>query len=170
MVHMQHALLRTLKLTPEPGGNAPRDADTTTAQPHPNVVAVSVEPETVDLSSGTAQVQVTLAISKGHHLNAFNPQLSLLVPTTLELEPTTDFQMHVRYPPAVNKRYPFANDPIHVYENTVVLVATIQKNNAASLDTRDWPKLVLRYQACTDHSCLEPTQVHLPVTFAGQQP
>ncbi len=170
MVHMHHALLRALGVAPgqfaataQPiAGPAPA------TQPDRTVVSVAVAPDSVDLSSGPAQLQVTVEIGPGYHLNAPDCKIEGLVPTTLELTETEGYQMHVEYPPGTPKRYPLAPEVLHVYEGRVVLVATIRATaQVPTTPVPQRPSLVLRYQACTDRSCLEPVDIDIPVPLAG---
>ena len=165
MVHMQHALLRVIEFAPGRFAEqaAMRDAS---GQAKRQVVSVAVDPEVVDLSDGQAQVRVTLNIGPEYHLNAADPGLVGLIPTELELIEAPGYELSVAYPPGVTKRYLFAEDELNIYEGTVVLEATIRRaDSAATGGGQAKPQLVLRYQVCTDQSCLEPQRVELPVTF-----
>jgi len=165
MVHMQHALLRAIELAPGRFTEqaAVRDTDNETRR---QVVSVAVQPEVIDLSGGEAQVRVTLNIGPEYHVNAADPGLVGLIPTELELTGAPGYELDVTYPPGVTKRYPFAEDNLNVYEGTVVLEATIRRaGDVATDDGQAKPRLMLRYQVCTEQSCLEPQRVELSVTF-----
>ncbi len=175
MVHMHHALLRALELAPDRFKLAQtqgQDADQTDTQPtRRQVVSASVAPNTIDLSAEPVTFKVTLTIGPEYHLNASDPGLIGVIPTTLELVGAPGYELAVDYPPGVTKRYPFADKPIDIYEGTVVLDATIRKTTAdpsagdGPATQPASPQLMLRYQVCTDMSCLEPKEVALPVTF-----
>ena len=178
MVHMQHALLRAIESAPEriataheglglgPGTTLGQGQSVATRG---DAVSVSVEPHVVELSpEGVGYLQVTIDIAPGHHLNASDTGLVGLVPTRLELESRLELKLNVDYPPGVTKRYPFAEDDLQVYEGRVVLEAVVRPRAAhrkGAPGDPDEPRLVLRYQVCTETSCLEPQEVELPVTF-----
>jgi len=169
MVHMQHALLRAMSQAPKRFAATPSNGKEQvgkTDQP----VSVSVEPEVVDLSTGSSRLRVTLKVEPGYHLNASDAGLIGLIPTTLTLEAPEGLTLSVDYPAGVTKRYPFAEEALKIYEGVVVLDATLRKTGGAGGASGDTPagaRLVLRYQVCTDSSCLEPQEVELPVGFRG---
>ena len=165
MVHMQHALLRAIELVP--GRFAEQQVvGQADAEARRQVVSVAVDPEVVDISNGEAHVRVTLDIGPEYHLNSSDPGLVGLIPTELELTGAPGYELDVAYPAGVTKRYLFAEDELNVYEGTVVLEATIRRAGSVATDAgQAKPQLMLRYQVCTDQSCLEPQRVELPVTF-----
>ncbi len=178
MPHMHAALLRYLELsagregtssagkTADPvGGEIGRGA-TGRRQP----VRVSVEPERVDLHNGPAAVAVTLRIHPEYHLTAHDPGEEGLIPTELRLENVPGWEVEARYPTGKQRRYAFADRPLAVYEDTVVLHATIRRKqggveNAGVVGGP--PRLMLRYQVCTDQTCLEPRDEELPIKVVG---
>ena len=175
MVHMCHALLRTLNLQPDAFDHMTMGRGDVT-----DVVAVTVKPKELNLSSGSTSVQVTLVIQEGFHVNAGrHTGLIGLIPTVLELVDVPGFALDVVYPEGIVKRYPFADEAIRVYEGTVVVDVTIRpvvgetKNtvdgqvHGGNTSSSEEGQLVLRYQVCTETSCLEPKEMTWPVTFQG---
>lgn len=186
MAHTHHALLRALEISPERFALTDDTAETPpsaapSAKPRRQVLSIQVEPEVVDLSGGSAQVRVTLQIGEEYHVNAHDPGVEGLIPTAIELQHAPGLRLEVDYPQGHTQRYPFSDQPLHVYQGAVDLVVTLHKThtpddaqsdtNATPLSTdaplaaNSQPRLMLRYQLCTDQSCLEPKEVPLPVTI-----
>ncbi len=170
MAHWQHALLRALEMTPE---NAEVDGEDQAGSAKPasvrrTPVVVAVEPQVVDLSGPEVTFRVTLKIDPDYHLNAHqgNGDEGLLA-TELILEGGEGLEMTVNYPPGTARQYPFADKPLAVYEKIVTLEATIRRRTkgAGQAKGHTRPRLMLRYQVCTEQSCLEPRQSLLPVRF-----
>jgi hypothetical protein len=129
-------------------------------------VRVSVAPERVELGATPANVAVTIRIHAEYHLTAHEPGVQGLVPTELRLENAPAWTLDVRYPAGKQRRYAYADQALAVYEDSVVLHAAIRPAMAAQANpptTGGPPRLVLRYQICTDSTCLEPREDDLPV-------
>ena len=163
MVHMQHALLKAYELAPDLLNHDTSEPPPTAQTPN-GPVAVTLNPDKVDLSSGSARVAVTIKIEKGYHLNASESNLSELIATSLELSDRSQMTMSVEYPPGVLKQYPFADRALNVYEGTVVLKATLHRTGE-KMAANQQPHLMLRYQACTETTCLETQEITLPMTI-----
>lgn len=167
MVHMHHALLRVLEID---AGRLAAMPDTDTAPSRSTQpIQVTAHPQTVALSSGAARVRVTVSIAKGYHLNAHGTGVAGVIPTTLELTGGDHLELHTEYPQAVKRKYPLAQEPLEVYEGTVVIDATIRtgdrQTSARQSAATAQPRLVLRYQACTQSSCLQPQTLDVPVVI-----
>ncbi|MCX5658864.1 MAG: DUF255 domain-containing protein [Planctomycetota bacterium] len=173
MPHMHHALLRALELAPraageeahgakpaEPTKRGGTGADDTRRLP----LRVAVEPDRIELGDEPVELAVTLKVHPEYHLNAHEPGIEGVVATALRLEGAAGWEMEVVYPTGKPRRYAFADRPLAVYEDTVVLHATIRRratpSGEASLGP---PRLTLRFQVCTDQTCLEPREEELPV-------
>ena len=128
MVHMQHALLRA-------------------AQHDPAILGGPSEPPTSHLVQARYDApHLTLEIAAGHHVAASELTVSGYG-CTVEAD----------LPPPVEKRYPYADAPVPVYEGRVtwrVVVRDITHSEA---------HLQVRYQACTDSACLAPQTLAVPV-------
>jgi uncharacterized protein YyaL (SSP411 family) len=163
MAHMHHALLRALTIASQRVAQVGRadQADPVGVPARPLIS--EVDPPRIDLATGHAQLRVTLTIGSGYHINANQPGVRSVVPTTLSLADAPGMTIQVSYPPGNRKQYAFADQPIRVYEGQVTLVVAINRN--PTIDSDKTPRLVLRYQVCTDNSCLRPTTVNLPVEF-----
>ncbi|MFW6059301.1 MAG: DUF255 domain-containing protein [Phycisphaeraceae bacterium] len=161
LVHMQHALLRMLEKAPQMVETGQRAA----APPMEGPVAVEVEPRQVDLSSGEATLTVTLRIEAGYHINAAEPGAPDVVPTEIALRGGRGLALEVAYPDGESRAFPYAEQPLSVYEGETVLSATLRRSDGVT--ATGTPRLTLRYQACTDSACLAPQTVELPVEIAG---
>ena len=160
MVHMHHALLRAVLAKPQraaasPHAGAPSAADTR--------LAVEVEPKILDLSGGSANLRITLRIAEGHHINANEPGTENLIATQLSLEGGAGLSIDVNYPPGASKKYPFADRPLNVYEGTVAIEAVVRAREGSSTPSVS-PRLVLRYQMCSDNACFASQTTELPVS------
>jgi len=158
MAYMQYALARVIQAQPDRFANQ-------TPQPEPapdsQILTVSVQPDILDLSSGSTDLTVTLTIAKGYHLNAHQPGDPSLIPTQLELLPASPLQLTVQYPPGRVEQYPFADAPLNVYDGTITLQATVHA--PATKATERNPQLILHYQACTQDRCLAPITTQIPI-------
>lgn len=157
--HMQHALLRAIEHRPE---IAPFDESASTSGKR-QVVWIDVQPKLIDLQYSPVTLEIQVNIGPDYHLNASQLDDQNLVPTTLELLDAPGLELKVKYPVGEQRRYPMSDQSLLVYEGKQVIEATIRK--IEDLPAGSQPKLVLSYQVCTDHTCLEPRSVELPVEF-----
>lgn len=114
----------------------------------------------LDVRQATAdedELVVTLRIDSGFHINANPASFEYLLATRLEfvdVEP-----VKIVYPNPVQFKPKFADEPIDVYEGTVV-IHVFFPNGALARNS------VLRgtvaAQACTDEVCLPPAELPFP--------
>src|SRR5260221_9733459 len=97
---------------------------------------------------------VTLHIDDGFHINANPASLPYLIPTSLVLVGITP--LRIAYPAASRFKPNFANEPLDVYQGTVVITAFLPKDALEQL-----PVLVasVTVQACTEAICLPPAEL-----------
>jgi cytochrome c biogenesis DsbD-like protein len=107
-------------------------------------------------AGGTLDLAMQVTLRPGFHLNTHTPSLDFLIPTTLETEPLpgTAFADWI-FPKGELKRFPFAEDPIQVYEGTVLIRGRISLAPDAAPGLRR-TKTRLRFQACTKDRCYPP--------------
>lgn len=110
---------------------------------------VTAEAEAVAGSPGVYRVRLTIA--EGYHVNANPASAEFLVPTQIT---AAGVELNVTYPPGTLKQYPFAEQPIAVYEGGVEF--GVEASGAVE-------SLRIEYQACTDTACLEPAAVRVGV-------
>jgi hypothetical protein len=74
---------------------------------------------------------------------------------------------HAFYPEAEHVRFPYADEPLAVYEGTVVIGVELAIDAEAPLGGGDL-EISVRYQACNDRACFAPAKatLTLPVTVA----
>ena len=169
LVHMEHALLRALEMAPQHVQQAEQPSPGADAKPAGEApVSVSVTPSHIDLSDGQATVRVTLLIDSRYHINAHEPGDPNLIGTELTLQGGPGLSMAVDYPDGTSRQLPFADTRIAVYEGELTLTATLHRTDATGgANAEVSPRLMLRYQPCTDRECLPPQTMELPVRFEG---
>ncbi|MEP6741141.1 MAG: protein-disulfide reductase DsbD domain-containing protein [bacterium] len=130
-----------------------------------SVVDVAAQPTEI-AAGGSADATVRVTIKSGYHINANPPTYPYLKATSLEISPTDDFSVSfVTYPEGSNKKFPFAEKPLAIYEGDTELKATLKAKKSAKPGEQFIPAS-LRIQACDDQVCYPPGQIELriPVT------
>ncbi len=131
-----------------------------------SVVKVAAQPVEIP-AGGSGEAIVNVTVQSGYHINANPPTYPYLKATELEISPAEGISVaFVTYPKALNKKFPFADKPLAVYEGETGLKATLKTDKAAkpgqqSISAR------LRIQACDDQVCYAPgtLQLDLPVNI-----
>jgi hypothetical protein len=122
----------------------------------------------VEIPAGSsAEATVRITIDDGYHVNANPPTFPYLKATTLELKPAEGISIGpVVYPKATEKKFPFADKPLAVYEGDAELKTTLKIEKTAKKGERSIPAS-LRIQACDNQVCYPPGTVELaiPVTI-----
>jgi suppressor for copper-sensitivity B len=120
---------------------------------------------------GTARIAALVHIEAGWHVNSHSPTFDYLIPTAVEFQPPQGWQApEVSYPPGAMKTFAFAEVPLSVYDDQVVINGsfTVPEGTAAG-DAVVVARLT--YQACNDTQCLPPVtterSVALPIGAAG---
>ncbi|MDQ3441321.1 MAG: DUF255 domain-containing protein [Planctomycetota bacterium] len=96
------------------------------------------------------QLNVHLDVLDGFHINAHDAGKEL-VPTSLAVSRGPDVA-GIDYPPGEEQRFAFADEPIRVYDNTVLIAVRF----TSTPSPEDVLQLSLTYQACDDSACLAP--------------
>jgi DsbC/DsbD-like thiol-disulfide interchange protein len=115
---------------------------------------------------GSGEATVSITIEKGYHVNANPPTFPYLKATTLELKPAEGLTVgSIVYPKATDKKFPFAEKPLAVYEDEVEVKALLKAEKTASVGQQSIPA-TLRIQACDDQVCYPPgtLEVAIPVS------
>jgi DsbC/DsbD-like thiol-disulfide interchange protein len=109
------------------------------------------------------QVAIVAEIARGYHVNSHKPTDPYLIPTTLTPQLPAGFQLvDAIYPDGKRETFTFSPDkPLDVYSGSVTLRLRLTAQADAALGPATIP-LTLRYQACSDSTCLPPVKV--PVT------
>lgn len=118
----------------------------------------------VEISAGgSAEATVRITIENGYHVNANPPTYPYLKATTLELKPADGISVgSVVYPKAINKKFPFAEKPLAVYEGETDLKAVLKTEKTAKKGERSIPAS-LRIQACDSQICYAPGTIELAI-------
>jgi hypothetical protein len=116
----------------------------------------------------TASVRLQVRLAGGYHVNSSTPADEYLIPLKLTWNPSPLEVQEIVYPPARTERYSFSRKPLSVYTGNFEIVSRFKATPAA----RPGSLIVngkLRYQACTNSSCLPPRtiDVKLPVEIQG---
>ncbi len=97
-------------------------------------------------------VEVHLEIAEGWHINANPASQDVLIPTSVSLDPDAPAELvSVDYPEGELVHFDFSGESLSVNGGTVTIPARLQRKSDNPLD------LEIRYQACNDLICLEPT-------------
>jgi thiol:disulfide interchange protein DsbD len=131
-----------------------------------SVVKVAAQPvETA--AGGSSEAIVNITVQSGYHVNANPPTYPYLKATELEISPGEGISFaSVTYPKALNKKFPFAEKPLAVYEGETGLKAILKADKAAKAGQRSLSGS-LRIQACDDQVCYAPgvLQLAIPVNI-----
>ena len=128
-----------------------------TAQGTTSTSVVKVEAQPVEIPlKGSAEAVVRVTIQSGYHINANPPTYSYLKATELEISPAEGISVgFVTYPPALTRKFPFAEKPLAVYEGATDVRATLKADKSAALGQRSFSAR-LRIQACDEQVCYPP--------------
>ena len=131
----------------------------------PPTVLIDPVNETDAVHAGTtARVGLDVVLDPGYHVNSEAPLDDLLIPTVLRLDPPEGFTLEgVAFPEAILLDQVGVDEPLAVFEEEFTIGAALRVD--ASLAPGDYTVPgTLRYQACNDRMCFNPTNA--PVQFA----
>jgi hypothetical protein len=104
---------------------------------------------------------VRIEITKGYHINANPPTYAYLKATEVLVEPSEGITAGKPvYPASINKKFPFAESALAVYEDAAEIKVPLRAAGNAAKGERTLP-LKLRVQACDDTACYPPGTVDL---------
>jgi len=109
--------------------------------------------------AGEFKIAIEADVEKTWHINSQNPKDEFLIPTTVMIDDTVNFNLlKLAYPEAHDIKLDFSDTPLSVWEGKVYFGALVKA--ADKLTPGKYPLAVmLEYQACNDQSCLAPTLV-----------
>jgi DsbC/DsbD-like thiol-disulfide interchange protein len=146
------------KSSPQPAAemvNTPAELSESRRIASVDVVRAAAAPTEI-VAPGLAQIDVHLLIQPGYHVNANPPTYSYLKATELEIAPGEGISVgSIYYPKPLNKKFPFAEKPLAVYEGETDLMATLKAAESAPKG-RQSLLAKLRIQACDDQVCYAP--------------
>lgn len=112
------------------------------------------------------ELTLTVALERGWHVNASDPDRPYLIPTKLEIDPPAGTTVAgIRYPEPVVRSLAFAAGmPLRLYEGTFAITVRL----AGALPDRFEARL--GYQACNEETCLPPKTLAVPFEGGGAKP
>ena len=111
----------------------------------------------------TLVAAVVLEIKKGFHVNAHQPTLDYLIPTTLQLQAPEGIGVRpVQYPKALVRKFGFSEEPLAVYEGRTVLRFDLVVDPKAVVAAREL-KGKVRVQACDHKACYAPATIEVAI-------
>lgn len=125
----------------------------------PSVVSVRLAADAEKLVAGRPfRLAVVATIQPGWHVNANKPLEDWLIPTEATIAPVDGLAFWApTYPAAHEKKLPFSDRPLALFEGeTVILVEG--KADAAATPGQRTLRATLGFQPCNDAQCLAPTQ------------
>ena len=130
---------------------------------------VKVTPIGASLAKGeSGEATVRLKIDDGYHVNANPPTLPYLIPTQVDITPTTGISVDfITYPNGLTKKFSFSPDQaLAVYEGQTDLKLRLTAAKTAQPGEHNL-SVKLRVQACDDQVCYAPGTMDftLPVTI-----
>ena len=131
----------------------------------PPTVLIDEVTETDAVHAGTtARVGLDVILDPGYHVNSDVPLDDLLIPTVLRLDPPEGFTLEgVAFPEAILLEQVGVDEPLAVFEEEFTIGAALRVDASVAPGTYAVPG-TLRYQACNDRMCFNPTNE--PVEFA----
>ncbi len=104
---------------------------------------------------GVTRGYITLKIPSGLHVNSYLPKSEYAIPTRISLSAAGANAYGVTYPAGKMRKFSFSDEPISVYEGTVVFgfKVAVPKNFKGKYVN---VKASVRMQACTDEVCYAP--------------
>ncbi len=127
---------------------------------------------TAYLAGETARVAAVVEIEDGWHINSWQPLDDLVVATELDAIVPADCQpAQISYPDPHQKKFPYTDGPIPVYDGRTIFFADLEIPAGTGLGsvTVDFS---LRYQSCDDSQCLPPAtreaSIELMIGSGGQ--
>lgn len=137
----------------------------------PEVRARIVTPPSLAAASSNL-IAVELLLPTGLHVQSRTPSERYLIPTVLTLSGSAGTLSAIRYPNDAERRFPFAEKPLRVYEGAVRFEADLDLPAGANGEVA--LRGTLTYQACDDRQCFPPGRIPLeakiPVSAAGPAP
>ncbi len=109
--------------------------------------------------AGEFKIAIETDVEETWHINSQNPKDEFLIPTTVMIDDTINFNLlKIAYPEAHDIKLGFSDTPLSVWEGKVYFGALVKA--ADNLSPGKYPLIVsVEYQACNNQSCLAPTIV-----------
>lgn len=109
------------------------------------------------------KIPLPLKIAAGYHINSNKPTDEYMIPLTLTWDRSMVFEAGAPvFPKAPLEKYPFSDQPISVYTNSVVIETPGKVASSAAPGTVTLTGK-LRYQGCSDRLCYPPKTLSLSI-------
>jgi len=111
------------------------------------------------------EMAVVAQVAEGYHVQANKVLEDYLIPLTVTPELPAGFRLvSTAYPKAQLKKFPFAAQPMAVYEGRFTVRMTFEADAGAATGAVKIP-MTLKFQACNDQLCLPPAKLPLTAEF-----
>ncbi|MEE2638494.1 MAG: cytochrome c biogenesis protein CcdA [Acidobacteriota bacterium] len=136
----------------------------TTGYAQPPQVTIHPVAETDAVHAGSsARLGLEVTLEPGYHVNSNTPLDDLLIPTILTLDPPGGFALAgVAFPDSILVGLEGQVEPLAVFEEEFVIGAELRVDASVAPGVYALPA-TLRYQACNDRMCFNPTNA--PIQF-----
>ena len=143
---------------------APAAAAQSTTAPASQAQPVTATVEEVKLDAGgAAEATVRLDIAQGYHTHANPATDKYYIATELRAEPQEGITPGKPvYPPGVQRKLPFFDKPLSLYEGSVVIKLPVTAAKSAAKG-RHTLRTKLRVQHCNDKECFPPQTIDAPI-------
>jgi hypothetical protein len=102
-----------------------------------------------------------LKVASGYHINSARPRQDYLIPTAVEVDPQSGFEVvRMSFPEAQDYQAPFAEDVLSVYSGDVLVGLELRTPADAEVGQHS-VHLVLRLQPCDDQQCYPPMEARM---------
>ncbi|MCH7770656.1 MAG: hypothetical protein IIA49_06520, partial [Bacteroidetes bacterium] len=122
-------------------------------------------------AGGEFKIAIVTNVKDTWHINSNNPKDKFLIPTTVMIDDTINFNLlKIAYPEAHDIKLGFSDTPLSVWEGKVYIGGLVKA--ADNLLPGKYPLVIsVEYQACNNQSCLAPTIVAdtLLIQIAGKK-
>jgi Disulphide bond corrector protein DsbC. len=117
------------------------------------------------LAGQTLRVALRVSLAGEFHVNSHVPSTEYLIPTTFDLVAPEGFTAQGwDFPEGKNKRFPYSDVPLSVYEGTFVIRGSL-KIAEGTLPGGKQARGMLKYQACTSQRCYPPKKEEVTLEF-----
>jgi thioredoxin:protein disulfide reductase len=109
------------------------------------------------------QVAVQVSVDEHWHINSHHPTFDYLIGTAFDLQAREGIILSdVQYPKGKLVSLSFADQPIDVYEGTILIFASIKFSDKLAVE-RDTLKASIIVQACNNQLCLAPSTIEMNI-------
>ncbi len=151
----------------DPATVDPPAVDPATADPTPEVVAISTDVAQLELADGgAAELELTLEIAQGYHINAHDPGMTDLIGVEVTAVGAPGLALTIDYPQGEAFMTEMFPEAIFVHEGAVTIRVRLEQTGPVT----GRPRLIVTYQACTDKVCLAPESKILDVKLSAATP